>query len=132
MNLKILLPFRVFAEKTGVSRIVAEGPEGSFGLLPHRLDCVALLIPGIFTYQSVSDGEVFVAVDEGVLVKTGPDVLVSVRRALAGAALGALRDAVTRDFSRLDERERSMRSVLAKVEGDLIRRMARLQNERRI
>ena len=47
MNLKVLLPFQVFAEKTGVLRIVAETREGSFGLLPHRLDCVAALAPGI-------------------------------------------------------------------------------------
>jgi F-type H+-transporting ATPase subunit epsilon len=32
MNLKVLLPFQIFAEKTGVSRIVAETREGSFGL----------------------------------------------------------------------------------------------------
>ena len=43
MNLKVLLPFRVFADRTGVSRIVAETREGSFGLLPHRRDCVAAL-----------------------------------------------------------------------------------------
>ena len=71
MDLKVLLPFQIFAEKTGVSRIVAETREGSFGLLPHRLDCVAALAPGILTYETKSDGEVFVAVDEGVLVKTG-------------------------------------------------------------
>src|SRR6202795_3001172 len=107
MNLKILLPFQVFAEKTGVSRIVAEAREGSFGLLPHRLDCVAALAPGILIYETNSDGEVFVAVDEGVLVKTGPDVLVSVRRAIAGTELGQLRDAVKREFLTLDEQERS-------------------------
>ena len=68
------------------------------------------------------------AVDEGVLVKTGPDVLVSVRRALVGRDLGQLRAAVEREFLTLDEREQSMRSILAKMEGDLIRRMARLNN----
>ena len=66
MNLKILLPFRIFAEKTGVSRIVAETREGSFGLLPHRLDCVAALAPGILVYETEAEGEVYVAVDEGV------------------------------------------------------------------
>jgi hypothetical protein len=66
MNLKVLLPFQIFADKTGVLRIVAETREGSFGLLPHRLDCVAALAPGILTYETTSDGEVFVAVDEGV------------------------------------------------------------------
>jgi F-type H+-transporting ATPase subunit epsilon len=129
MNLKVLLPFQVFAEKAGVSRIVAETRDGSFGLLSHRLDCVAALAPGILTYETTSDGEVFVAVDEGVLVKTGPDVLVSVRRALAGTDLGQLRAAVEREFLTLDEHERSVRSVLAKMEGDLIRRMASLHND---
>ena len=128
MNLKILLPFQILADKAGVSRIVAETREGSFGLLPHRLDCVAALAPGILTYETASDGEIFVAVDEGVLVKTGPDVLVSVRRALVGRDLGQLRAAVEREFLTLDEREQSMRSILAKMEGDLIRRMARLNN----
>ena len=47
MDLRVLLPFQVFAEKTGVSRIVAETRTGSFGLLPRRLDCVAALTPGI-------------------------------------------------------------------------------------
>ena len=129
MNLKILLPFQVFAEKTGVSRIVAETPEGSFGLLPHRLDCVAALAPGILTYETHTDGEIFVAVDEGVIVKAGPDVLVSVRRAMAGADLGQLRDAVEREFLTLDEQEKSVRSVVAKMEGDLIRRMATLHDD---
>jgi F-type H+-transporting ATPase subunit epsilon len=129
VNLKVLLPFQVFAEQTGVSRIVAETREGSFGILPHRLDCVAALVPGILTYETASDGEVFVAVDEGVLVKTGLDVLVSVRRAMGGTDLGQLRAAVEREFLTLDEHEQGVRSMLAKMEGDLIRRMASLHND---
>ncbi len=129
MSLKVLLPFQIFVEKSGVLRIVAETREGSFGLLPHRLDCVAALAPGILTYETQSDGEVFVAVDEGVIVKTGRDVLVSVRRALGGADLGQLREAVEREFLTLDEHERSVRSVLAKMEGDLIRRMAAFHSD---
>ena len=129
MNLKVLLPFAVFTEKTGVSRIVAETREGSVGLLPHRLDCVAALAPGILTYETDADGEVFVAVDEGIIVKAGPDVLVSVRRALDGAGLDQLRAAVDREFLTLDEQEKSVRSVVAKMEGDLIRRMAALHDD---
>ncbi len=129
MNLKILLPFQIFAEEANVSRIVAETREGSFGLLPHRLDCVAALAPGILTYETPADGEVFLAVDEGVLVKTGPDVLVSVRRALGGTDLGQLRTAVEREFLTLDEREQNVRTAVAKMESDLVRRMASLHNE---
>ena len=128
MNLKVLLPFQIFAEKTGVSRIVAETHEGSFGLLPHRLDCVAALAPGILIYETKKEGEAYVAVDEGVLVKTGSDVLVSVRNAIAGTDLGQLREAVQREFLHLDEQEKNVRSVLAKMEGDLMRRMATFHN----
>jgi F-type H+-transporting ATPase subunit epsilon len=129
MTLKLLLPFQVFAAKTGVSRVVAETREGSFGLLPHRLDCVAALVPGILTYETESEGEVFVAVDGGVLVKTGADVLVSVRRALGGKALSQLRAAVDQEYLTLNERERSVRSVMAKLETGFLRRLAAFHRE---
>jgi len=129
MNLKVLLPFQVFADKTGVSRIVAETREGSFGLLPHRLDCVAALAPGILIYEEEAEGEVYVAVDEGVLIKTGPDVLVSVRNAIAGTDLRQLRETVEREFLNLDKREQRVRSVLAKMESGFIRRLAEFHHE---
>ena len=131
MNLKILLPFQVFAEKTGVSRIIAETGEGSFGILPRRLDCVAALVPGILIAESETEGEVYTAVDEGVLIKTGPDVFVSVRNAIAGTDLGRLREAVEKEFLNLDERERKVRSVLAKMESGFIRRLVDIHHERR-
>jgi len=129
MNLKVLLPFQIFAEKTGVFRIVAETREGSFGLLPHRLDCVAALAPGILTCQTEAEGEVFVAVDTAVLDTTGPDVLVSVRRAIAGTDLARLRDSVEKEFLTLDEREQSVRSVMAKLETGFLQRCATFQHE---
>lgn len=129
MNLKVLLPFRVFAEETGVSRIVAETREGSFGLLPHRLDCVAALAPGILIYEHEAENEVYVAVDEGVLVKHGLDVLVSVRNAISGTDLGQLRETVEREFLDLNERETSVRSVMSKMESGFIRRLAELHHE---
>lgn len=134
MRLKILLPFHVFAVVTDVLRIVAETRDGSFGLLPHRLDCVAALAPGILTYETATAGEVFVAVDEGVLVKTGTDVLVSVRRALGGPGhgesdLGQLRASVEREFRTLDENEQSVRLVMAKLESGFLHRFAAFAHE---
>ena len=129
MHLKVLLPFQVFAEKTDVARIVAETRGGSFGLLPHRRDCVAALVPGILIYQTESGGEVLVAVDEGVLVKTGADVLVSVRRAIGGTDLGQLHAAVEKEFLTLDENEQSVRSAVTKLETGFLRRFATLQHE---
>ena len=92
MKLKVLLPFRIFTEREDVRRIVAETPRGAFGLLPHRLDCVAPLAPGILTFETASGVESFIAVDAGVLVKAGSEVLVSVRNAIGGMDLGELHE----------------------------------------
>ena len=124
MTLKILLPFRVFSEQKAVTRLIAETPEGAFGLLPQRLDCVAALEPGILTYETIGEEEQYVALDEGVLVKCGPDVLVSVRNAIAGTDLPQLREAVEREFLNLDEEQQSLRSVMAKLETSFVRRFA--------
>ena len=129
MNLKILLPFKIFAEKASVLRIVAGTRTGSFGLLPHRLDCAAALVPGILVFETEAEGEVYVAVDEGVLVKTGADVLISVRNAIGGTDLDKLREAVEREFLNLDEQEKNVRSVLTKLESGFIRRFAAFHHE---
>jgi F-type H+-transporting ATPase subunit epsilon len=130
MNLKVLLPFQIFADKTEVLRIVAETPEGSFGILPRRLDCVAALVPGILTYETKQDGTVCLAVDEGVLIKAGQDVRVSVRHAIGGADLSQLHEAVKREFLTLDEEERKLRAAISKIEGGLIHRLAEFDHGR--
>ena len=127
MNLKVLLPFQVFADESGVSRIVAETCDGSFGLLPHRLDCVAALSPGILTYETAAGADTYLAIDQGVLVKTGDDVLVSVRRALRGTDLGRLKEQVEAQFRTLDETEKAMRGVMTKLEAGFLRRFAGLE-----
>ena len=129
MNLKILLPFRVFAEKTGVVRVVAETGSGSFGILPHRRDCVTALVPGILVFETETENEAYVAVDEGILIKTGPDVLVSVRNAISGTGLEQLREAVEGEFMKEDERDQDVRSVMAKLESGFLRRLAIFHHE---
>jgi F-type H+-transporting ATPase subunit epsilon len=129
INLKILLPSKVFVEQKGVKRITARTIQGSFGILPHRLDCAAALVPGILTYETPAGVEVYLAVDQGVLVKAGMDVLVSVRNAIGGTDLAKLHEAVEREFLNLDEQEKNVRSVLARMESGFIRRLMRFQHE---
>jgi F-type H+-transporting ATPase subunit epsilon len=127
MHLKILLPFRVFEDQERVKRVVAETPQGAFGLLPNRLDCTAALAPGILSFEKENGEEVFVAVDEGVLVKAGNEVRVSVRNAVSGTELGELHKTVKAEFLQEDKTETALRSTLAKLESNFIRRMAQLK-----
>jgi F-type H+-transporting ATPase subunit epsilon len=128
MTLEVLVPFEVLARMTDVTRIVAEGPCGSFGLLPHRLDCVSALKPGILTCEVEGKGEVLLAVDHGLLIKTGQNVVVSVRRALRGTDLGHLRQAVEKEFVALDAQRERARTVMVKLQAELLQRMAALRS----
>ena len=129
MNLKILLPFRIFLDLKQVSRIVAETREGSFGLLPHRLDCVAALVPGVLAY-TLGDHTAYLAVDQGVLVKSGADVMVSVRQAIQGTTLSELHETVKREYLSLNRQERDVRVAVARMESALLGRFAEFQRGR--
>lgn len=127
MWLKILLPSRVFVKQTEVLRIVAESPNGCFGVLPQRRDCVASLVPGILSYETITREEVFIAVDTGLLVKNGAEVLISVRRAVGGGQLGELRALVKSELLSLDEQERDLQMVLNKLESGFLAQFSDLR-----
>jgi F-type H+-transporting ATPase subunit epsilon len=129
MNLEILLPFKIFAEQSEVSRMVVETSEGSLGILPNRLDCAAVLVPGILMYED-SSGVTYVALDEGVLVKAGADVRISVRQAVAGSNLQELKDTVQRSFAVTDQRQRDVREALSKMEAGIVGQLSRWRHER--
>ena len=126
MKLKIILPTRILIdEKT--SKITAEAQNGSFCLRPRHIDFVAALVPGLFSFVNHEDRETFLAVDEGVLVKCGHRVLVSTRRAVPGTDLGTLSLLVQDEFLILDDREKTVRSAISKIEADFIRSFLEIQ-----
>jgi F-type H+-transporting ATPase subunit epsilon len=129
MNLKILLPYKIFADIQDVSSVIMETSAGSYGLLPQRLDCVAALVRGILTYKIKNDKEIYVAVDEGVMVKAGTDVLVSVRNAFGGTDLGKLSELVKSEFINQNEIECEVRAVTAKLEGGFIYSFDKFRNQ---
>ena len=121
MHLKINIPDRVAVNETGIASIVAESPGGFFGILPHRLDCIAVLVPGILFVQPNGQDEYYIAIDDGVLVKTGLEVVVSVRNAIVGRDLHKMKERVEQEFLQRSEQEQNVRLVLAKIEDDFTR-----------
>ncbi len=119
----------VFLDTDKVIRIVAESVNGSFGILPKRLDCAAALVPGILIYETESQGVQYLAVDEGILVKMGQQVMVSVRNAIGGSDLGKLRESVDKEFKTLDAEEINVRSVMVKMESGFIQTLQKLRND---
>lgn len=125
MKLTVLLPTGVLVDQE-VTKVTAEAENGSFCLLPRHVDFLAALTPGLLSFENGTGDEEFLAVDEGILVKCGTDVMVSTRNAVRGVPLGQLRQAVQERFRVLDERERQAREVLAKLGADLVVRFVRM------
>ena len=125
MNLKILIPTEVLVDRE-VTKVIAEAENGHFCLLPHHIDFVAALVPGILSYTTATKTEIFVAVDEGILVKCAQEVLVSTRNAIEGNNLATLKQTVAEQFQILDEKERLTRSALAQFEATMMRHFQEL------
>lgn len=125
MRLTVTLPTGVLVDQK-VTKVTAEAENGSFCLLPRHIDFLAALVPGLLSFEDEAGQEEFLAIDEGVLVKCGTEVMVSTRNAVRGAPLGQLRQAVEQRFRALDEREQQARAVLTKLEADLVGRFIRL------
>lgn len=111
-----------------VSKVIAEAQNGSFCLLPKHIDFVAPLVPGLLSYEG-EQGEETLAVDTGVLVKCGDEVLVSVRKAVRGTDASGLRETVRTVFLKLDDAEKKSRAALARLEAAFVTEFVGMQEE---
>ena len=68
---------------------------------------------------------------EGILVKIGRQVLLSVRDAVRGETLEDLKKAVDSQFLQLIRQEQASRTALKKLEADTIRRFMELGEKTR-
>ena len=126
MKLKVLLPTHVLLDEE-VVKVIAEAENGSFCLLPRHIDFAATLVPGLFCFVTSQGIEQFLAVDEGILIKCGAEVMVSTRNAVIGPDLGMLKQTIQKQFLELEDREKMSRSALAKLEANFVRRFMDLE-----
>lgn len=122
MNLKVLLPTEVLVNEP-VVKVHVEAFNGHFCLEPNHIDFVAALVPGLLIFEDAGGAEKLVAVDEGILVKVGPDVTITTQHAVRGNDLGTLHHIVEANFKELDARETATRCALAQLEAELMRRL---------
>lgn len=113
-----------------IAHMSIDTPTGSVGFLPRRLDCVCPVIPGILAYRRHAQTEdEYIAVDTGILIKTGNKVSVSVHHAIASNNLAELEEVIHAEFEHLDEQEKLVRSISAGIETKLIRRFVEFSHE---
>lgn len=128
ITLDIILPYQQFMHHSDVTGIIAETDRGSFGLLPHRLDCVATISPGIVVFRTKSVNEIWVAVDNGFLLKTGLAVTISVRNAFSGPDPVNLKRIVRNEFSVISDIDKKVKTIMLKLENNLIQSIMELHH----
>ncbi len=127
MRLRVLLPTGVLVDEE-VTKVALEAPDGALALLERHADLVTAVAPGIVTFDRTGGREGFAAVGEGVLAKVGPEVLLSTRKGVRADELGDLRETIRERFETLDERERSARTALAKIEATFVHRFIEFEH----
>lgn len=120
MRLQVLLPTEVLVDEA-TTKVIAEGENGAFCLLPRHIDFVAALVPGLLCFCDRDGNEGFAAIDEGILVKCGRDVSISTLNGVRGTNLAELETLVAERFLELDEHERKARTALARLEAGTLR-----------
>ncbi|MGF1509720.1 MAG: F0F1 ATP synthase subunit epsilon [Myxococcota bacterium] len=126
MRLQITLPISTLIDRE-VTKVVAEGEHGFFCLLPRHADVVAALVPGVSSFVDDAGQEHFVALDLGILVKSGPHVRVASANGVYGSVLEDLETLVREEYVRLDEQERRARTALARLEAGTLRRFIEMK-----
>ncbi|MDX1619133.1 MAG: F0F1 ATP synthase subunit epsilon, partial [Balneolaceae bacterium] len=121
MFLKIMVPEKIVLRES-VHKVIAEARNGFFCLEPRHIDFTAALRPGILYYY-IGEEEHVIAVDEGILVKCGEEVLVSVVEAVEGTGpdpLSGLERQVREKFRSKEAAETNVRIALKNLEADLL------------
>lgn len=148
MRLKVLVPAKVIVDLE-VDKVIAKSPDGYFCLLPHHVDFVSALAPGILTYEDEGGREISLAIDEGTLTKCSSEVLVATRFAIgqpadnkgraasAGGKLSASRAgraggrASQMPLMPEDDAENRCREVVAELESELMKQLLGEESDER-
>lgn len=127
MTLSIFLPHQLILKEESIMKITFETLTGSYGIYPNRLDFVSALIPSILTYE-IDAVEFYVAVDEGILIKTNNLVTLSTRNAFPSPDLGQLQILVEEIYLKQSEREERVKRVMSKLESEFMKRYLEIRH----
>ncbi|MCQ8104947.1 F0F1 ATP synthase subunit epsilon [Methylomonas sp. SURF-2] len=129
MRLKVMLPNEVLLD-VAVTKIIAEAENGWFCLEPRHVDFVSALAPGLLRYVTPEGVEMFLGIDEGILVKCGDLVRVSTPDAVTDSDPETLKRRMQGRLDAADEHNRHARGVLARLEAGLAKRFTDMQKRR--
>ena len=124
MRLQLQTPQELWPERLGVRKILVETSQGLLGILPRHMDCLVPIYPGILTVEG--EQMEHLAVDRGILVKRGRQVVLSARELVAGE-LATLTARVQSQREQRLRNEAASRSTQTQLESGFVRRLLELR-----
>lgn len=128
IDFRIIIPRHLFHHEE-MAKVRVFASHGEFCLLPRHIDCVADIKPGMVSCLTADGEKRLFAVDGGILVKRGREVMLSTPRAVRGDDEASLREEVSGFFTRLAEREKRTRSALRRIEADFVRTLVEVEED---
>lgn len=119
MLLKVITPTHIIT-KEKVMKVIGEDPDGSFGILPKHIDFVTKIIPSILVYTD-EQGEGYIGLDEGILVKQQELIQVSVQSAFESRNLGQLHREMEIYLRKQEEEEEQTGLETTKLELGIVK-----------
>ena len=128
MRVRVRLPGGTLFDGVA-ARLNAVAQDGAFGILPNHTDFVTGLVPSVLLVAQTDGVERIFGIDEGLLVKIGHTVEISVRRGVESPDLETLHRTVDEFFEAVEDDERIARSALSRLEANMVRNFAGLRRD---
>lgn len=91
LNLRIYTPEKLVLEEE-ILKITVNGEEGSFTILPRHIDYISSFNDCIIYYTDKNEKVKFIAVNQGILTKTGRNIEISTFHIITGNSLQELKN----------------------------------------
>ena len=126
MKVRILSPIGPVLDEEA-EKISFESLSGSRTFLPNHIDTVSALPPNIVSVRTTAHKDIYLACTQGVLVKQGSQVLISVHKAVIGNDLNNLATLIKTEFAQDEDNRRQVNTAIARLEAQLSRGFVNLK-----
>jgi F-type H+-transporting ATPase subunit epsilon len=110
-----------------ILKITLETLEGYYTLLPRHVDFVSALTAGIVTFLPEYSNEKYAACHQGIVVKKGEKITLSVQNAVLGETLSELQELIKIEFKQKEEQRKQLNTAMARLELGIMRGFKQLR-----
>lgn len=129
LNLKIYTPDKLVLNET-ILKLSVDGKEGNFSIMPKHIDYISSFSDGIISYTDTNNAVNFLAVNQGVLVKTGRNIEISTFHVALGTDLKDLKNKVKElalKSEEIVETDKKINISLKKMEYTMLQRIMKFR-----